>query len=115
MSRPLTLPLRRMIAALLLLAASWQALAPGWSPLEPVRGSAFSAATADVALAPARQADPARTAPLPAAPLVGRPESLPLPQQAALRPAAPLRPASTGPPAIPPRLLLPEPRAPPFA
>jgi len=105
----------RLIAAVLLLAAAVQATAPGWSPAEPARGSAFTASTADVALAPARQAEAARAAvPLPPATVAARPLPVPL-AAAVLAPQHSPRPDSTGPPAARPPAALPEPRAPPFA
>ena len=60
-SSPLRGKFARLIAALLLLAATWHALTPGWSPVEPAHGSAFNAATAELqAVAPAAFAAPAR-------------------------------------------------------
>jgi hypothetical protein len=114
-SSPLRGKFARLIAALLLLAATWHALTPGWSPVEPAHGSAFNAATAEMAVAPARPAESARAAPLPipALPVPAAPR--PLARAAVLAPAPVLHPDSTGPPAGPPRALLPEPRAPPFA
>lgn len=105
----------RLLAGLLLLAAVLQATAPAYSPLEAARGSAFSASTADVALAPARQPDAARHAPLPVPPLAGTAAQVPLSRTATALPTVVARPDPTGPPAARPRSTLPEPRAPPLA
>jgi|KBSSwiStaDraftv2_1062776.scaffolds.fasta_scaffold05784_11 hypothetical protein len=105
----------RLLAALLLLAAAFQAATPGWSPLEPTRGSAFSASTADVALAPTRSTEAARIAPHPAPPLADAVAPQPIPGRNAALPQFAARPDSTGPPATRPRAALPEPRAPPLA
>lgn len=104
----------RLWAALLLAAIGWQAAQPFHAPLEARHGSAFSATTVEVAVAPQRQvaaqrAWPAMPAPVPVA--VERPF-----RPFSLLPETPSpRPDSTGPPT---RVILarqPAPRGPPFA
>lgn len=109
----------RLLAAALVFAAMLQALAPpapGPVPLESARGSAFSASTADVALAPPRTAQAVRLAPLPPPPpLPAAPRPILAPAQAVVRPAIAPRPHSTGPPALQPGTRRPDPRGPPPA
>jgi hypothetical protein len=66
-----TLAFFRLWAVVLLATIGLQALEPVAVPLERVSGSAFSAATADVALISARRGDPVETqaAPIPAVPV----------------------------------------------
>ncbi len=105
----------RLWAALLLAAIVLQAAEPVGLPLETRHGSAFSAATQDVALAPQGRAEAERriASPLPA--------TLPVePAPAAVRVAPPLpawafRPDSTGPPAHDILARQPPPRGPPSA
>lgn len=104
----------RLAAAVLLLTVGVQAGAPLMAPLERSHGSAFSAATHEVALAAQRRAEPARLAlaPQPRLPL---PEAYRAPRLEPLPVLRAARPDSTGPPA---RTLIarrPAPRAPPFA
>jgi hypothetical protein len=108
-----SLSLIRLIAALLLATIGLHAAHPFEPSLRPVHGSAFSAATVDVALAPQRRSEPAKLAPAPQPtlfpsaiePLTGAPE-----RTDRLAP----RPDSTGPPAFPLPARLPPPRAPPL-
>lgn len=106
----------RLLAALLLAVIGLQAGQAFEPAAGPVSGSAFSAATYEVALAPQRRNDQARTAlaPLPLhLPRIAV-TATPL-RLAALVPQATPRPDSTGPP-VPPILARPSsPRAPPTA
>ncbi|CDO36104.1 MULTISPECIES: hypothetical protein [Novosphingobium] len=89
----------RLWAVLLLAAIGMQAAEPIRAPLERVSGSAFSAATLDVALVTARKSEAAATQELPAPPITR------------LAPAMAMRPVAV---AAGPRLrLLPEARGPP--
>lgn len=104
----------RLWAALLLAAVGLQAAQPFHAPLEVRHGSAFSAATADVAVAPQRRIEVQRALPaMPAPPPVAVEHALVAP---AFLPETPSpRPDSTGPPA---RVILarqPAPRGPPIA
>lgn len=110
------LPLRltgRLWAALLALTVLFHATAPFDAPLLARTGSAFSAATADIALAPERQR-PVQRIVIPIAPPpvvdVVLAASVPLVQATSL-----LWPRQTAPPAPAPLLLQPAPRAPPIA
>lgn len=104
-----------VFAALLLATACLQAVGPMPAPLERSQGSAFSAATVDVAVVRPRVGDVLRLAQLPA-PLPALAGSLPGTVRATPRPQGVLvRPRSTGPPAADPRLLRPGPRAPPHS
>ncbi|HEY6868808.1 MAG TPA: hypothetical protein VI199_03525 [Novosphingobium sp.] len=102
-----------VFGALLLATACLQAVGPITAPLERTPGSAFSAATVDVAVVRPRSGEALRLAPLPAPlPAARRPEPWPL----AVRPqvsAVPVRPDSTGPPPADPLAVQPGPRAPP--
>ncbi|MBC2670252.1 hypothetical protein ACFOON_04025 [Novosphingobium piscinae] len=103
------------LALLLLAAACLQALAPVSAPFTPQRGSAFSAATVDVALARAQQAE---AQPGLAMPLPPRPYAMPRPlarEAAARQPQPWMRPRSTGPPPFPYLPPSAGPRAPPHA
>jgi len=104
----------RLLALAMLLTVAFHAALPLAQPLQPVRGSAFSASTADVAVAPARRALPDRAAaPFLPAVLAERPVAALLLAQ--VRAATdPGLPDATGPPASP-RLRGPSPRAPPIA
>jgi|EndMetStandDraft_4_1072995.scaffolds.fasta_scaffold11253_2 hypothetical protein len=111
---PLRLPsllLIRLWTVLLLTAISWQATLPAHAPLEVRHGSAFSAATPEVAVAPERRWDARQVLPLP----MPRPEQTPVSRAAPARfvavPAS--RPDSTGPPAATILVRQPGPRAPP--
>lgn len=105
----------RLWAALLLAAIGLQVASPVARPLEVRHGSAFSAATVDVALAPQRRIESVRVAdePQPALP----------PQPVAVTPLAAtilsdlpaVRPHSTGPPARDILAWQPAPRGPPAA
>lgn len=105
----------RLCGALLLATVALQAGTPFAAPLERTHGSAFSATTHEVALAPSRRAEPARLAL--AAPEPRLPAAVAVPVRAALvipaRPAP--RPASTAPPAREEIARRPGPRAPPLA
>ncbi|MEO5587830.1 MAG: hypothetical protein ABIQ81_09095 [Novosphingobium sp.] len=109
-----SLTLVRLLAALLLATIGLQASQSFDAALRPSHGSAFNAATAEVALAPQRRAETeaVTAAPMPA---VLPPAAVaPLHYRAEILTRQPvLRPDSTGPPA---RLILvrqPAPRAPP--
>lgn len=103
----------RLWALLLALTVLTHALVPFEAPVTVRHGSAFSAATAETAVAPANRlhiqrvaiplapTPPAILAPEPAAPQLVRPEGLWPPQ--------------TAPPAALPLALLPAPRAPPHS
>lgn len=106
----------RFWAVLLLATVGLQASLPGSTPLERTHGSAFSATTAEVALAPHRRAVEAAkpVAPDPRVPSVA--PQPPLHVLAVERPQLPLvRPSSIGPPAFPPLPSRAAPRAPPHA
>jgi len=102
-----------MIALAMLLMAALYAAQPVDRPLSPVSGSAFSAATFEVAIAPARQAvaEQAAVAPQPLIPL-GVIATLPVLHIAS---AAHILPDSTAPPPYPLLARGPAPRAPPTA
>lgn len=104
-----------LVGALLLAAAALQAVEPFAAPLERGPGSAFSAATGDVALAQGRRAELARVALAPL-PLAALPTPIPVPsRRAALVPTPPLLPRATGPPPYPWHSPQTAPRAPPHA
>lgn len=107
---------RRLFAALgalVLAAACLQAVGPIAAPFERTHGSAFSAATDDVALAQVRRAEAARPA-LPLSPPTVPPALLAAPLPLPPTIAQPLpRPRSTAPPVFTPLALRPAPRAPP--
>lgn len=102
-----------LIGALVLATACLQAASPIAAPLERTQGSAFSAATGDVAVVRPHSREVLHQAPLPQLP----------PAFAALQPVPvaarargepfPLRPDSTGPPSAAPHRVCPGPRAPP--
>lgn len=108
----------RLWSVLLLGAIALQAAAPIRAPLERVPGSAFSAATLDVALASSRRVtgdEAAQAQPLPAVPPV---PAAAIPVRAdALALAAPayLRPDARGPPPREAEARLPDSTAPPLA
>jgi hypothetical protein len=110
-----SLTIVRLWAALLLAAIGVQAAQPFDTALKPSHGSAFSAATYDVALAPQRRGEEAQTAltPLPPAP----PQiAVPIAASSAILAPQPMpRPDATGPPALPILSRQPAPRAPPLA
>ena len=110
-----TLAWFRLWAVVLLATIGLQAMAPVAAPLQREAGSAFSAATADVALASTRRAESTKVA-LPTPPLpLEKPHVRLAPLLVALLPIVHLRPAATGPP---PRLSpqrLPDLRGPPLA
>nr|WP_246385621.1 hypothetical protein [Novosphingobium hassiacum] len=101
----------RFWAALLALTVLFHAAAPFDAPLVARTGSAFSAATVDLAVAPERRLTVQRVA-LPVAP----PPVLlaPLPAAPPLLEFAHAWPPQTAPPAPAPLLLRPAPRAPPI-
>jgi hypothetical protein len=111
-----TLALFRLWAVLLLATVGLQAMTPVPAPLQRETGSAFSAATADVALVSTRRGDAARLAPVPA-PAV--PEAEPTvrlaPSAASFLPAERVRPAVRGPPPRRSAQRLPDLRGPPLA
>lgn len=104
----------RLVAALLLVVVGLQAAQPWQMSRGPQHGSAFSASTSEVALAAVRRAEPARhqVAPEPLVPVADIARA-PEPAGAATVRGPRVRPDSTGPPAPPPLLLKPGPRAPP--
>jgi hypothetical protein len=109
-----SLTLVRLVATLLLATIGLQAAQPFEGPSRPIYGSAFSAATVDVALATQRRAEPARAA------LVPQPTLLPVePAVARLVPdivhSLAVRPDSTGPPTMPVLDRRAPPRAPPLS
>lgn len=91
-----SLMLVRLWAALLLAAIGLQAAQPFRAPLEARHGSAFSATTYEVAVAPQRRIEARQALPLPAPP-VERAVTPPSPRPALVFAPAP-RPDSTGPP-----------------
>lgn len=106
----------RLWAALLLAAIALQAAEPVGRPLETRHGSAFSAATSDVVIAPQRRAEAERRIALP------EPVTPPAAISAALAertppppPAWTIAPDSTGPPAREILARQPPPRGPPGA
>jgi hypothetical protein len=105
----------RFWAALLVLTIAVHAVAPVAVAIELRSGSAFSASTVEVAVAPARHGPAARYAPLPLPPSPFQTTILP----AALLVLLPdrLRPYPVGPPAAHPAPLArkPAPRAPPIS
>jgi len=105
-----------LLGALVLATACLQALGPIDAPLERSQGSAFSAATADVAIVRARAGEVLRQVPAPVPPLL-TPVTLPVAIAAAgIIPESPaVRPDSTGPPLRSAHTLRPGPRAPPRA
>lgn len=115
-ARRLPLPIViRLWAVLLLAAIGLQAASPIARPLEARHGSAFSATTFEVALAPQRRVESVRheaepqPAPLPA-------PAAPVALAVASGPALPApRPDSTGPPVHDILAWLPAPRGPPLA
>lgn len=115
---PLHLPLPkalRLWAALLLAAIGLQAAAPIGQVLETRHGSAFSATTAEVAVAPQRRIEADHQAPL-ALPTIVPVAFTAMPAPAFALPASwPSRPDSTGPPAREILTRQPAPRAPPTA
>lgn len=108
---PLTLI--RLWAALLLAAICGQAVQPFQAPLEAQHGSAFSAATYEVAVAPQRRVEAQQALPA-VLPPMERAE-LPLAPRPRFLAAPPARPLSTGPPAGDILARQPAPRAPPIA
>ena len=104
----------RLWALLLVLVVALQALAPSGGGLSLRSGSAFSADTVEVAVAPMRRAAEATVAPLPVPPPAAVPAAKPEAVQAVV--AAYPKPRQTAPPrrnAAISRTL--EPRAPPLA
>lgn len=113
MPRPLSLILSRLLAVLLLATVAFQAGAPFQQPLERSHGSAFSAATHEVALGTRKAGEAARQAIAPQ-PLVPAPMVEPASLAAGPLISGPApRPHSTGPPRPPLLALFPGPRAPP--
>lgn len=108
-----SLTLLRLWAALLLAAIGLQAGQPFQAPLEARHGSAFSAATYEVAIAPQRRAEAQRV--IPAVPLPATEREVAPRPQARFAANPPARPDSTGPPARQILLRQPAPRAPPVA
>lgn len=115
---PLRLPLPnaiRLWALVLLAAIGLQAAVPVGGPLQVRHGSAFSATTVDVAVAPQRriEAESPVSSPLPAiVPVAAAQPSAPAFAALVSRPS---RPDSTGPPAEDILARQPAPRAPPIA
>lgn len=109
-----SLTIVRLWAALLLTAIGLQAAQPVDTAFRPSHGSAFSAATYDVALAPQRRGEDAQIAPTPLPPPLPQIAAFPTsPAVLALQPMP--RPNSTGPPALTILRRQPAPRAPPLA
>ena len=108
----------RILALLLLAAIGLQAVEPIRAPLERTQGSAFSAATADLALATGRRVETgkAQALPTPALPTIA-PTAFETPHLALLPPDAPphLRPEVRGPPPRGHPARLPDSTAPPLA
>lgn len=115
MTRFLSSTLLARLCAVLLAVIALQAAAPG-AAMERSHGSAFSAATYEVALAGRTETATARLAPLPVPqPALPPPLLTAIPVRAAL-PVAPLRAhPATGPPLVQVAVRLPEPRAPPLS
>lgn len=110
------LPLRltgRLWAALLALTVLFHATAPFDAPLVARSGSAFSAATVDLAVAPERRVAVQRVA-IPIMPPVATAVPVVASSQVTQR-TGHLWPRQTAPPAPAPLLLRPAPRAPPIA
>ena len=109
-----SLTMVRLLAALLLAVIGVQAGQSFDSGLEPTHGSAFSAATYEVALASQRRGEKASTA---STPLLGAPapSMATVLALAVIAPQPAPRPDSTGPPALPILDRQPPPRAPPAA
>lgn len=105
--------LARLCAVVVLATVGLQAAMPVTAPLEVAHGSAFSAATVEVALAAQRRAEPARQAPAPQPLLPVALPFQPLAPATTLPPAPAPRPAATGPPARDILAFQPAPRAPP--
>jgi len=106
----------RFWAALLVLTIAFHAGVPVGAPLDMRSGSAFSADTVDVAVAPARRAISENTAAVPLQPLVPVQAAFTLPAEAPQIDDAHRCPDPTGPPAA--RIPLAHnlaPRAPPIA
>jgi len=104
----------RLWAALLLAVIGLQAAEPIRAPLERVTGSAFSAATADVALASNRRTEATVLKVVPTPPLPEMPQVVePMPART-LVPAARLRPSARAPPQRQDNARLPDPRGPPL-
>lgn len=103
----------RLWAALLALTVLFHATAPFDAPLVARSGSAFSAATVDLAVAPERRVAVQRVVvPLVPPPVTEVPVAASSPD---LQPVGRLWPRQTAPPAPAPLLLRPAPRAPPIA
>lgn len=110
-----SLTLVRLWAALLLAAIGMQAAQPFRAPLEARHGSAFSATTYDVAVAPQRRVEGRQAPPLALpTPPVERAIAPPSPRPALVFASAP-RPDSTGPPIDDILIRQAAPRAPPIA
>lgn len=114
LSRLSTTLLARFVALAMVLTVAFHAGQPIERPLAPEQGSAFSAATVDVAIAPARAAHPERLV-LAIEPSVLPLAALPLPPVLLAGGEIRFRPDPTGPPAYEPLERGPAPRAPPLA
>ena len=110
-----SLVILRLWAALLLAAIGVQATQPFDAAVRPSHGSAFSAATYDVAGAPQRRVEPVQTAPTPLPPAPPQIAATVAPSSPTLASRVMPRPDSTGPPALPILERQPAPRAPPLA
>ncbi|MFN3469175.1 MAG: hypothetical protein ACK4G2_11055 [Novosphingobium sp.] len=105
----------RFWAIVLALTVLAHATVPFEAPLQARSGSAFSAATTELAVAPQRNPAVQRAMlplapPLPSAPAMAAPVAASVARQ-----AAPFWPPQTAPPAPAPLLLRPAPRAPPLS
>lgn len=106
----------RLWAALLLATIGLQALEPVAAPLQRVPGSAFSAATADVALASSRRTETAQVQAVPTPALPKLPVPVSLASLPAVWPRAEhLLPLARGPPPRERSERLPDLRGPPLA
>jgi hypothetical protein len=117
-SAPALLARMRIWSLLLLAAIGLQAAEPIRAPLERMQGSAFSAATLDVALATARRTQGqqvAPTQPLPIPPAVVAVQDAAMTPSFALAQPSHLRPEARGPPPRNHPARLPDSTAPPVA
>jgi hypothetical protein len=111
-----TIQIFRLWAAVLLAVIGMQAMVPVQAPLQRETGSAFSAATSDVALASARRGDTAQVEAVPVPPTAGvRPQVRSLPRAVSFVPAEHLRPGVRGPPPRHSAERVPDLRGPPLA
>lgn len=111
-----TILIFKLWAAVVLAVIGLQAMAPVQAPLQRETGSAFSASTADVALAAARRGDFGKVQAIPTPPLPVAPvRTLVLPATVVLMAADHLRPDVRGPPPRDRPERLPDLRGPPLS